>query len=300
MAAQKQALGKGLGAILGDYQAPQNPTLHPQVKPAVVSGPAAVSEIPINKIVPNPYQPRLTFDQEALEELADSIRTLGIIQPVTLRPTADGTYQIISGERRFRASKLAGLTSVPAYIRNADDAAMLEMAIVENIQRENLDAIETALGFQRLIEECSLTQEAMAIRVGKKRATVTNYLRLLKLPPEIQKAIKVGAITTGHAKAILGLEDPAAQINFCEKSIREGLSVRALEEKIQKFLEGPKEKQPAASLGEKYDRIVERVGRIGGEAAVRRSGKGTVLTVKFRNDAEAEQFLQNIEKLNLN
>ena len=300
MAAQKQALGKGLSAILGGYQAPQNPTLKQQAAPSLTTGPAAVSEIPVSKIVPNPYQPRLTFDEEAMEELADSIRALGIIQPVTLRRTADGTYQIISGERRFRAATIAGLTSIPAYIRNADDAAMLEMAIVENIQRENLDAIETALGFQRLIEECSLTQEAMAIRVGKKRATVTNYLRLLKLPPEIQKAIKVGAISTGHAKAILALEDPAAQVNFCEKTIREGLSVRALEEKIQKFLQGPKPKKQPESLGGNYDRIVEHVGKIGGDVAVRRNGKGSVLTVRFKNDAEAEQFLRNIEKLNLN
>lgn len=300
MSAQKQALGKGLGAILGGYQASQNSTVIPQSKPSVAAGPAAVSEIPIGRIVPNPYQPRLTFDEDALEELADSIRTLGIIQPITLRRASDGTFQIISGERRFRAATLAGLASVPAYIRNADDAAMLEMAIVENIQRENLDAIETALGFQRLIEECSLTQEAMAIRVGKKRATVTNYLRLLKLPPEIQKAIKIGAISTGHAKAILGLEDPAAQMSFCEKTIRDGLSVRALEEKIQKFLEGPKQKKQSESLGEKYDRLVERVSSIGGSAAVRRSGNGSILTVKFKNDAEAERFLQTIEKFNLN
>lgn len=297
MAAQKSVLGRGLGAIIADYQTPQNLAAQTQSRPA--SGPAAVSEIPVEKIVPNPYQPRLSFDENALEELADSIRTLGIIQPITLRRAADGSYQIISGERRFRASKLAGLKSVPAYIRNADDAAMLEMAIVENIQRENLDAIETALGFQRLIDECSLTQEAMAIRVGKKRATVTNYLRLLKLPPEIQKAIKIGAISTGHAKAILALEDPVAQMNFCEKAIREELSVRALEEKIQKFLEGPKPQKQAESLGEKYDQIVSCVGKMGGNVSIRRSGRGSVLTVKFKNDSEAESFLRNIEKINI-
>jgi len=297
MAAQKSVLGKGLGAIIADYQAPQNLASQPQSRP--VSGPAAVSEIPVEKIVPNPYQPRLTFDENALEELADSIRTLGIIQPITLRRTADGAYQIISGERRFRASKLAGLKSVPAYIRNADDAAMLEMAIVENIQRENLDAIETALGFQRLIDECSLTQEAMAIRVGKKRATVTNYLRLLKLPPEIQKAIKIGAISTGHAKAILALEDPVAQMNFCEKAIRDELSVRALEEKIQKFLGGAKPQKQSESLGGNYEKIVNCMGRMGANASIRRSGNGSVLTVKFKNDSEAEAFLQNIEKINV-
>lgn len=295
MAAQKSVLGRGLGALISDYQNPQSPASQTQSRP--VSGPAAVSEIPVDKIVPNPYQPRLSFDENALEELADSIRTLGIIQPITLRKTADGSYQIISGERRFRASKLAGLKSVPAYIRNADDAAMLEMAIVENIQRENLDAIETALGFQRLIDECSLTQEAMAIRVGKKRATVTNYLRLLKLPPEIQKAIKIGAISTGHAKAILSLEDPVAQMNFCEKAIREELSVRALEEKIQRFLDGPKPQKRTESLGANYDRIVNCIGRMGGNASVRRSGRGSVLTVKFKNDSEAEAFLKNIENI---
>jgi len=298
MAAQKAALGKGLGAILGDYQETQKPTTV-QPRPAVTTGPTAVSEVPVSKIVPNPYQPRLTFDEEALEELADSIRTLGIIQPITLRKMGDGTYQIISGERRFRASQRAGLTSVPAYVRKADDAAMLEMAIVENIQRENLDAIETALGFQRLIDECSLTQEAMAIRVGKKRATVTNYLRLLKLPPEIQKAIKIGAISTGHAKALLSLEAPEAQLSFCEKTIKEDLSVRALEEKIQKFLKGPQEKKLSPALGDNLDRLLEKVGKIGGNAAIKRSGAGSVLTVKFKDDAEAEQFLRNIEKLNL-
>ena len=283
--AQKAALGKGLGAILGGYA---------EAKPAVlqtpVKGPAAVTEIDLDLIVPNPFQPRIDFDAEALEELADSIRTLGIIQPVTLRQMPDGRYQIISGERRYRASKAAGLKSIPAYIRKADEAAMLEMAIVENIQRENLDAIETALGFQRLIDECSLTQEAMAIRVGKKRATVTNYLRLLRLPPEIQKAIKVGAITTGHAKALLALEDSAAQLRFCEKAVREDLSVRALEEKIKAFLEGPRPVRKEA-LRPGYADIASRLGAFGGKVSVKCSPKGGSLTIKFASDAEAEKFL---------
>ena len=186
--AQRPALGKGLGALLGDIDAAPV-AQEPRIATVTVAAdsPVAVNEIGLDKIVPNPFQPRLNFDEEALSELSESIRTLGIIQPLTLREMPEGRYQIISGERRFRAARMAGLTQVPAYIRKADDAAMLEMAIVENIQRENLDAIETALGFQRLIDECSLTQEAMALRVGKKRATITNYLRLLNLPPEIQR-----------------------------------------------------------------------------------------------------------------
>ena len=172
----------------------------------------STTEIEISKIEPNPFQPRTEFNAEAIEELSASIKLLGVIQPITVRPLDNGSYQIISGERRFRASKLAGLQTIPAYIRKTDDRGMLEMAIVENIQREDLDSIEVALSFSRLIEECDLTQEAMAERVGKKRATVTNYLRLLRLPAEIQFAIRAKKISMGHAKALLGLEKTRDQI----------------------------------------------------------------------------------------
>ncbi len=299
--AQRPALGKGLGALLGDIDAApvaQEPRV--VTVPIATDSPVAVNEIALDKIVPNPYQPRTNFDEEALSELSESIRTLGIIQPLTLREMPEGRYQIISGERRFRASKMAGLTQVPAYIRKADDAAMLEMAIVENIQRENLDAIETALGFQRLIDECSLTQEAMALRVGKKRATITNYLRLLNLPPEIQKAIKENAISAGHAKALLSLDNPKAQIRLCNQAIKGGWSVRTLEEKVRRLLE---EKQPvkvdAPALPESYTRLKGLFESLGSGVSVKRAEKGGgQLTVRFKNDAETEKFLEAMEKFN--
>ena len=207
MSKQQKGLGKGLGALLGvetDLSQIRKPVGY--VNKEVVSveqpqqgGTADIMRIPVDMIEPNPFQPRMNFDQDALEELADSIRTLGLIQPITVRRKDDGRYQIISGERRFRASRLAGLDMMPAYIRDTNDQGMLEMAIVENIQRENLDPIEVAMSYQRLIEECSLTQEQMAVRVGKKRASVTNYLRLLKLPAKIQHDLKVGLLSVGHA-----------------------------------------------------------------------------------------------------
>lgn len=299
--AQRPALGKGLGALLGDIDA----TLvaqEPRIATVTVAAdsPVAVNEIALDKIVPNPFQPRLNFDEEALSELSESIRTLGIIQPLTLREMPEGRYQIISGERRFRAARMAGLTQVPAYIRKADDAAMLEMAIVENIQRENLDAIETALGFQRLIDECSLTQEAMALRVGKKRATITNYLRLLNLPPEIQKAIKENAISAGHAKALLSLDNPKAQIRLCNQTVKGGWSVRTLEEKVRKLLEEKKtEKVAAPGLPESYTRLKGLFESLGSGVSVKRSEKGGgSLTVRFKDDSETEKFLDALEKFN--
>ena len=299
--AQRPALGKGLGALLGDIDAAPV-AQEPRVATVTIAAdsPVAVNEIALDKIVPNPYQPRTNFDEEALSELSESIRTLGIIQPLTLREMPEGRYQIISGERRFRASKMAGLTQVPAYIRKADDAAMLEMAIVENIQRENLDAIETALGFQRLIDECSLTQEAMALRVGKKRATITNYLRLLNLPPEIQKAIKENAISAGHAKALLSLDNPKAQIRLCNQTIKGGWSVRTLEEKVRRLLEEKKTtKADAPELPESYTRLKGLFESLGSGVSVKRAEKGGgVLTVRFKNDAETEKFLEAMEKFN--
>ena len=269
--AKRAALGRGLGALLGDA-APLKETR--EIHRMVGNNPAAVTEISIDQIVPNPWQPRAEFDQEALEELASSIRNLGIIQPLTLRQTSPTSYQIISGERRYRAARLAGLASVPAYIRQADDAAMLEMAIVENIQREDLDAIETALSFQRLIDECNLTQEAMALRVGKKRATITNYLRLLKLPDEIQKALKLGKISVGHAKVLLGIESPQQQRKLCDGVVQE-------EDLPQLF----------------YD-LAERVGRhFEGQVAVHRNHKGGgTITIRFDNERQVENLLNDLKQ----
>ena len=299
--AQRPALGKGLGALLGDIDAaPVAQETRIATVAVAPDSPVAVNEIALDKIVPNPFQPRQNFDEEALTELSESIRTLGIIQPLTLREMPEGRYQIISGERRYRASQMAGLTQVPAYIRKADDAAMLEMAIVENIQRENLDAIETALGFQRLIDECSLTQEAMALRVGKKRATITNYLRLLNLPPEIQKAIKENAISAGHAKALLSLDNPKAQIRLCNQTVKGGWSVRTLEEKVRKLLEEKKtEKATAPELPESYTRLKGIFETLGSGVSLKRSEKGGgQLTVRFKDDSETEKFLDALEKLN--
>jgi len=197
--AKRNALGRGLGALINEANEVNNPA-------------ASIDEIKITEIEANPWQPRTTFDQEALDELSRSITEIGIIQPLTLRKIGDNRYQIIAGERRFRASKLAGLERVPAYIRETDDKNMLEMALVENIQREDLDAIEIALSYQRLIEECSLTQETLSDRVGKKRSTVSNYLRLLKLPAIIQKGIRERQITMGHARAIINVQDAETQV----------------------------------------------------------------------------------------
>ena len=293
--AKRAALGKGLGALLGDA-VPLKDTR--EIHRMVGNNPAAVTEIPIDQIVPNPWQPRSEFDQEALEELAASIRTLGIIQPLTLRQTGPDSYQIISGERRYRAARIAALASVPAYIRQADDAAMLEMAIVENIQREDLDAIETALSFQRLIDECKLTQEAMALRVGKKRATITNYLRLLKLPDEIQKALKLGKISVGHAKVLLGIDSPAQQRKLFEGIVRGDWSVRQLEQKA-KVLDRPAA-APAAEeeLPEVFYNLAERIGRhFAGQVAVRRSPKGGgTITIRYDDDQQVENLLKDLER----
>lgn len=297
--AQRAALGRGLSALLGENSevAAQQEQRRAAVTPLPADNPASVNEIPTDRIIPNPYQPRLTFDEDTLEELAESIRNLGIIQPLTLRRMPDGRYQIISGERRFRASLKAGLASVPAYIRKADDAAMLEMAIVENIQRENLDAIETALGFQRLIDECDLTQEAMALRVGKKRATITNFLRLLKLPPEVQKAIKDDEISAGHARALLSLESPEMQKRLCRQAVNGGWSVRTLEEKIRRILEKP-EKKTVSPIPERFAQAAEKFRSFGGTLSVKDSGRGSSITVRFRKKDDVEKFLQAVGMLN--
>ena len=262
---------------------------------------ADVLMIPADFIEPNPFQPRQSFDQEALEELAESIRTLGLIQPVTVRKKAADKYQIISGERRFRACRICGMDLIPAYIRDADDQGMLEMAIVENIQRENLDPIEIALSYQRLIDECRLTQEQMALRVGKKRASVTNYLRLLKLPAKIQHDLKVGQLSVGHAKVLLSVEDSRVQEALCDLVVKEGLSVRDLEKKIQKLQETPEQPQQpqAQDLPDEYFKVLEIVGRyFDNSISLKRtpSGKGS-MTIRFNSDEEMRKFLTAIEKI---
>ena len=310
MATKKEhGLGKGLSALLGDntdldsFRKPVGYVNKEIVGPG--ESPAAKGDIlliPASLIEPNPFQPRLSFDPEALAELADSIRTLGLIQPITVRRIKGGDkYQIISGERRFRASQAAGMTTIPAYIRETDDQGMLEMAIVENLQRRDLDPIETALGFQRLIDECSLTQEQMASRVGMKRASVTNYLRLLRLPDKVQHDLKVGLLSVGHAKVILGVEDPAVQEYLCDAVIREDLSVRALEERVKKLSRAakPAGEPESPDLPESYYRILEHMGRyFGDNISLKRSpsGKGSI-TVRFESDAEMERFLSALDTI---
>ena len=213
----RTGLGRGLDALIDTSNVTTN-------------GSSSISEVELSLISPNPNQPRRNFSEEALEELATSIRELGVISPITLRKNDDGTYLIIAGERRFRAAHRAGLTSIPAYIRTAKDEQVMEMALIENIQREDLDAIEIALAYQRLIDEYQLTQERMSERVGKKRATIANYLRLLKLPAEIQVGIKDRQIDMGHARALLSLKTPQEQLLLYKRILKEELSVRKVEE----------------------------------------------------------------------
>lgn len=253
---------------------------------------ADILRIPIGLIEPNPFQPRINFSQESLAELAESIKTLGLIQPITVRLKSDNRYQIISGERRFRACQMAGMDMIPAYVRNADDQGMLEMAIVENIQREDLDPIEVAMSYQRLIDECKLTQEQMAFRVGKKRASVTNYLRLLKLPAKIQHDLKVGLLSVGHAKVLLGIEDVLIQEQLCDIVIKEDLSVRQLENKI-KALTSPKQEKPAQELPDNYVRLLDKMGRyFENNISLKSNGKGKgTMTIHFSSDEELNRFL---------
>lgn len=229
---KRNALGRGLGALLDDTSSSVESQL-PSDTIKSQSSSEGIGEVPIEQIEVNPFQPRTDFDEEALNELADSIRVHGIIQPITLRQLSDNSYQLISGERRFQASKRAGLEKIPAYIRKADDQQMLEMALIENIQRENLNAIEIALSYQRLLDECNLKHEELGDRVGKKRSTVNNYLRLLKLPPDVQIALRDGRLSMGHARAIINIENVEQQLNIFHQILTQGLSVRAVEELVR-------------------------------------------------------------------
>lgn len=213
----RNALGRGLGSLIAMDDVPAR-------------GTSAINDVLLSQITPNPDQPRTTFDEEALDELASSIRELGIIQPLSLRKTGPDTYQIIAGERRYRAAQRAGLESVPAYVRTANDSELTEMALIENIQREDLNAIEIALTFKKLIDQYSLTQERLSERIGKKRATIANFLRLLKLPAEVQLGLRDKRVDMGHARALLAVGDPQVQLRIYKQILKEGLSVRRVEE----------------------------------------------------------------------
>jgi ParB family transcriptional regulator, chromosome partitioning protein len=241
---KKNALGRGLSALLEDSPQKNQPQ---ELLPS--SSGTGIYEISLAEIQVNPFQPRTHFDKDALQELAESIKVQGIIQPITVRKLTDGEYQLISGERRFQASKLAGLERIPAYVRTANDQQMLEMALIENIQRENLNALEIAHSYQRLLAECNLKQEELGDRVGKNRTTVNNYLRLLKLPPDIQAGLRDQKISMGHARAIINVEDIDKQLAIYNKTIAEDLSVRKVEALVKALNEGPDEKSnPAKQL----------------------------------------------------
>lgn len=310
MSSKQRGLGKGLSALLGDagnLDSLRSPVGYVNKDVVGTKDPqdtADVLRIPVNMIEPNPFQPRMSFDQDSLQELAASIRTFGLIQPITVRKKSVDRYQIISGERRFKACQIAGMDMVPAYIRDANDQGMLEMAIVENIQRENLDPIEVAMSYQRLIDECSLTQEQMADRVGKKRASVTNYLRLLKLPAKVQHDLKVGLLSVGHAKVLLGLDDVVLQEKLCDFVIKNSLSVRQLEDKIKELqAQQQNEVKPKkeVNLPDEYYRVLEHIGKFFDKSiSLKRadSGKGT-MTIHFDSDDEIRRFLKALEDSNI-
>ncbi len=253
-AVKRNALGKGLGALLSDKDQANAQADNTAMKaPVAVPAVNTIAAIPVDQIEANPFQPRDQFEEEALNELAESIKVQGIIQPLTVRRLSAKQYQLISGERRLRASKLAGLTEVPAYIRTANDQKMIEMALIENIQRENLNAMEVAISFQRMIEECNLKQEELSGRVGKNRTTVTNYLRLLKLPPIIQAAIRDQQLSMGHARAMVSIENVDQQLFVFKEILTKDLSVRKVEELVRSMSTPKKEgKEKSPASGSKY------------------------------------------------
>lgn len=286
---KQKGLGRGLDALFGG-------NIEVKAKPM-----EAMSEIKLSDIIPNPTQPRTEFDEEALEELAESIRQLGLIQPITVKRDGE-KYIIISGERRWRASEKAGLEAIPAYIREVDDTTLHAMALVENIQREDLNAIEISLGMQRLVEECGLTQEALAERLGKKRSTVANYLRLLNLPEEVQLAIKGGIISMGHAKALAAIDSKTKQLSMLKRCVKNNLSVRQLEELVR--LSAEKKQKAAAPIvdeeyPESYSRLVEYLEKFfSQDIAIKRakSGGGKIV-IDFASDADIDKFIKKFAKL---
>ena len=286
---KQKGLGRGLSAILEMEQ-------YVEELPAV----SRMEEIDIESIIPNPKQPRTIFDDDALEELADSIATLGLIQPITVRKEENGKYIIISGERRWRASKLAGRKTIAAYIRQAHDKELHEMALVENIQRQDLNAMEIAISLQRLIDECGVTQETVAQRVGKKRSTVANYLRLISMCPEVQAALKAGLISMGHAKAIAAAPEEA-QPSVVKKVIKKELSVRATEQLVKKLTEGKTttEATTEEEFPEIYTRIVEQLSKLVGEdIKIKRAADGSgKIVIGFSNDQQIAGLVEKLDKL---
>jgi ParB family chromosome partitioning protein len=297
--AKKNVLGRGLDALI-------------TINEVESQGSTSISEVELSKIFPNPDQPRRVFDEESLEELAISIRKIGLIQPVTLRREGEDTYQIIAGERRYRASIMAGLTSIPAYIKAADDNELMEMALVENIQREDLNSIEIALAYQNLIDSLSLTQEQLSERVGKKRATITNYLRLLKLPAEVQMGVKDKKIDMGHARALVTINDPVAQLALYNRILEEGLSVRSVETIVREYTEGkpvsgkPEKgagkssgKRSAGSRSDDFDALRQHLSnyfKTNVQFNCNKNGKGKI-TIPFSSAEELERIIAMLDTM---
>jgi ParB family chromosome partitioning protein len=292
MSTKRSALGKGLSALL------ENADTDVTSKTGAEGVVGSVAHIPIDQIEPNPFQPRTEFDEQPLAELTASIKEQGIIQPITVRKLGYDKYQIISGERRFKASKRAGLTTIPAYVRVANDQGMLELALVENIQRQNLNALEIALSYKRLIDECSMTQETLSERVGKSRTTITNFLRLLKLPPEIQTAIRNGTLTMGHARAITGVEDYAKQLQMFREIVDNQLSVRDAEsiarESGNKSSINKKKSEGKEQLSFEFSKIQNILSsHFGTKIRLQRSRSGTgKITIPFGNDEDLNRILE--------
>jgi ParB family chromosome partitioning protein len=288
--AKKNALGRGLGALIDTGEEQQGRTL--------VNSPSSVSEISIRNISVNPFQPRTSFDEETLNELVMSVEEHGIIQPITVRRTSDNKYQLITGERRIRAAQKAGLKRIPAFVREAGDENMLELALVENIQREDLDAIEVAISYQRLIEEFSLTQEGLGDRVGKKRATIANYLRLLNLPAEVQTAIREKKISMGHARALAGIEEKEYQLEVFSKILSQDLSVRSVEGLAKKAKaheeKMPDERQPRSD----YEDLREHLSHyFGATIEFSRSNKGVGrIVIPFKSDEDLQRIVSILDK----
>lgn len=283
MAQKRNALGRGLGSLISMDDVPAR-------------GTSTINEIPLDQITPNPDQPREMFDEEALEELAASIRELGIIQPLSLRKVAPDSYQIIAGERRFRAARKAGLTTVPAYIRSVNEAELTEMALIENIQREDLNAIEIALTFKKLIDQYSLTQERLSERIGKKRATIANFLRLLRLPAEVQLGLRHKRVDMGHARALLSIDDPTLQHKIYNRILKEDLSVRRVEELAKEYRDGnaaaEKKSQKKTSSSE-FDILGDHMSKrfkLPVSFSCGKSGSGKI-TFSFRNENELERLI---------
>jgi ParB family chromosome partitioning protein len=296
---KKQALGKGIRALLNTIDEDLATESVPAISGQNASG--VISRIPIDQISVNPKQPRRDFDEQALKELAESIRLHDVIQPVTVIRLAGNKYQLIAGERRWRASKMAGLKDIPAYIRTADDQQLLEMALLENLQRENLNAIEIALSYKRLMDECDLTQEQVAERMKKERSTVTNYLRLLKLPPDIQAAVRDGRLSMGHARAIISLELVDQQLYVFRETLEKGLSVRQVEQLVKNMVSeksAPAKGKEITKLPPAYKRIQDNMAshfstRV--HLDRKKNGKGSIL-IEFYSDSDLERIM---EKMNL-